>query len=92
MQKEQHRHQQQLLAMPCDHSSGGSSSSTASDDFEDEATIDEFDQIMRDNELDSVEKQKETIKSSSVPYIEEEQEVLSNINLVKAMKEKFLVK
>ena len=67
-------------------SSASASGSSQSGDFNN----DEFDQIMRENGIESASKQKETIKSAKVPYIEEEQAVLQNINLVKAMKEKVL--
>lgn len=57
-----------------------SSSSSSLDEDEDES--------LQSREEESVDNQ--TIKSSQKPYIQEEQEVLASINVVKKMKKKFL--
>ena len=56
-----------------------------------EIISDEQHEYIRDDFIgeDEDEPSEDVVKSSHVPYIEEEQNVLSNINLVKAMKEKF---
>ena len=90
------RTRQQQQQQQQQHSSESSSSSRSSccsgsdeDDLVAPSALDDIGPVSLAAE--EAAKAASAVKSANVPYIKEEEEILSNINLVKAMKEKFLL-
>ena len=65
-------------------------SASPSDSSERSSSVELDDGKRRQREDDLEEEERLMVKSSAGPYIQDEQEVLANINLVRAMKERFL--